>query len=654
MNYFTTALSEVFGYKESLVEDDPVFGNIIRAGDLKYELSKVFNELSDILVDHAGPFATSCVIGSRWRQVNDIDEFTKDGIRILTHLIVSEDAAARFAARLTRFIGFSVDKRCHDGTTTSMLLFCELALIALRKIDLDLDDPERYRWWKNLNTVLDNCLKFLDTIKITEDDIVELARKNNVVTNSADVRGAIAYHMAMISSKGDHDLASKISEVIRSSPKSVYGMFRDIPTLLESETRFTIKKQDYDLDLSANLGHADYWNYKNDTQFLAEDAVIFFTGNDIVTNSFESIFLRSFISTDPTERANLQEFGVEKGWEEFHEGKRSLVIFSHMLQDNALFADILEFNRENPHCKIVHFNVQVADRIRKSLTKTLLYMAGVHRFDDVGHTNAFDAMIGINRKGVKVQAIGHNIRISGLYDKTGTVFHPYYDDPDAFEPYTKFREETEELIEFAKNNITNNALNPDEITHLTSLYRSMTCQDIYDIEIGGLAHEQYANRTVYEDAMGAALSAVNDGVILGGYGKIAKELYFQDRTLRKAADVVELEGAVADAIISIVSDSTRTTEETVKDLIAVPSSPKWDYIVADQDAFYHGHDHVSVEKFDKAQIEYFLKREQGKPILFQAWAGYHEQFRRFKDILPKIASTSNLSDMRIQEGDNVR
>jgi len=643
-----------FRSKPTTPKDPPVFNNITRSSDLKNELYKVFTELSDILVDHAGPFATSCVIGSRWRQVNDIDEFTKDGIRILTHLIVSEDVAARFAARMTRFIGFSVDKRCHDGTTTSMLLFCQLALIAIAKLDYDISDPERYRWWKNLHTTLDNCLSFLDDIKITEEDILERAKSFGIETSSADVRGAMAYHMAMISSKGDHDLASKISEVIRSAPKSVYGMFKDIPTLLESEERYTIKKQDYDLDVSANLGHAQYWNYKNDTQFLAEDAVIFFTGNDIVKNSFESSFLRAFINTSPSERANLPGFGVEQGWEAFHEGRRNLVIFSHMLQDNELFADIMEFNRENPNCKIVHFNVHIADRLRKSLTKTFLYMAGAQRFDDVGHTNAFDAMIGLTRRGVKVHAIGHHVQVSGLYDKNGEVFHPYYTDPTAFVPYTEFLAETEELIDFAKNNITNNALDPEEITHLTSLYRSMTCQEINDIEIGGLAHEQYSNRTVYEDAMGAALSAVNDGVVLGGYGKIAKLLLATDNFDSWVNELGDLENRVADALISIVSGSTRSTDEKIRQLISTTISDKWSYIVADPDDFYRGDDHVSSERFGADQVSRFLKRERGRPILLQAWSGYHEQFRRFKDMLPKIANSSGLSDMRIREGDDVR
>lgn len=654
-----------------------VFNNIIRATELKEDLTQVFEELVDILGDHAGPFAASCVIGSRWRQVNDIDEFTKDGIQILAHLIVSEDATTRFATRMARFIGFSVDKRCHDGTTTSMLLFCELAIMAIAKIDMDLDEPERYRWWKNVEKILSACRDYVDHLKITEADIVQRAADFGIYVKPEDVRAAMAYHMAMISSKGDHDLATKVSEVIRAAPKTVYGMFKNLPTLLESDTRYTIRRQDYDIMFDAALGHHGYWNYKNDTQFLAEDCVVFATGNEIVVNSLEASFLRAFISTNPSERANLSQFGVTQGWEDFHQGKKTLIILSKMLQEPHLFADIVEFNRENPNVKIVHFNVQyLSNRIRTSTSKAFHYMAGKHRFDEVNHSNALDSFIGLDRDGVRVHAIGSHVKVSGIYDKTGGVFHPYYDDPEAFEPYTNFRLELEDLISVAKENITNNALDPDEVTYLTNLYRSMTCQEIFDIEIGGLAHDQKANRTVYEDAMGAALSAVNDGVVLGGYGHLANLLATSDlddgpehiapprkkRSILSSIfgydnDIEDAELTVSEwtrqCILNVLCDSVRSTTDELDSAVRKLSS-KWDYIVASPVEFFRDDHHVSVETFDRTTIERFLRREEGTPVLLQAWAGYHEQFRRFVDILPKLANTTNLVDMRVKDMEDIK
>lgn len=630
-----------------------VFNNVYNDVELKADLHRAFEGLDQILVDHAGPFATNCVIGSKWRQVNDVDEFTKDGIKILRHLIVSEEASARFAARMTRFIGIAVDKRCHDGTTTSMLLFCRLARAAISKMDLEIESSERYYWWNAFLSTLESCLQHIDELKITEEDILARATEFGIETTIEDVRAAIAFHMAMISSKGDEDLASKIAHVIRSSPKKIYGMFKDTPLAVETEEPYILKKQEYDVAVHANIGNIQDYNYRNDTQWLSEDAVIFATGNEIVTNSMESAFLNAFISDNARYRGDLSTFGVDKGWEAYHGGKRNLIILTPMFNDPELITTINLFNMKNPDCRISFFNLQVHGRMRTSLNKTLHYMAGVYLFQDVMTYDATKSLIGLHDTKIRAHLVGHVLTLSNLYEKDGQVFHPLFAEPDLFQPYTDFCRETEELLVFAQENITNPALDPDEVTYLTSLYRALTCQEIYDIEIGGSAHDQYANRTVYEDAIGAALSAVNEGVILGGYGHLAK---FMGRLNRFTEDPVYKE--FEDALVSIVADTLRATDDgVISQLINDGLTSKWNYLVADSTRFLReefGQEYIFTETFDKKTMETFLARTAGRPILLQAWSGYHEQFRRFKDILPKLANTTHLADMRVRDGEDVR
>lgn len=642
---------------------DNVFGNIIYRDDLHGRLLHAFEELDQILVDHSGPFATNAVIGSKWRQMNDIDEFTKDGIKILRHLIVSEDAAARFATRMARFIGIAVDARCHDGTTTSMLLFCRLAILAIGEMRSELLDRDRYIWSKAFESVLTQCLDYLETIKITEEELFERCQELGIETTIEDVRAAIAYHMAMISSKGDDNLSQKISEIIRSSPRKIYGMFNDTPLAVETKEPYILKKQEYDLSVRANLGNIQDYNHRNDTQYLSEEAVIFATGNDIVTSSMESLFLMAFISTNPRMRGNLDEFGTKEGWEAFHEGKRNLIILTPMLNDPNLVTEINIFNRNNPNTKISWFNTQVNGRMRTSLNKTIHYMAGVPLFQDIKEDeDSTLSLVGLKGPKVRVQFIGTTLSINNLYEKDGGVFHPLYRDPEAFEPYTRFARETEELIEFARENLTNPALDQDEVTYLTSLYRSLTSQDIYDIEIGGSAHDQHANRTVYEDAIGAALSAINEGVILGGYGHLAKHIRapkLEDGCVYDSGDPAILLNEFRDAFTSIIKDSLRVAHEDgcIRNLIEGGLEDKWSYIVADISTYDHrtdGNTYIHGATLDKEGLETFLKRSPDRTILFQAYGGYNEQFKRCKDILPRLANTTHLADMRIQDGTDVR
>jgi hypothetical protein len=636
-------------------EDLPkvAFDNVIYADNLKEELMSAFDELEIILSSHAGPFCDNAVIGSKWRQMNDIDEFTKDGIKILLHLVVSNDAVARFVARMTRFIGISVDKRCYDGTTTAMLLFCHLGRVAVEKMDADLFDKSAYEWSKDLYTLLTKALEYIEHLKITDQDLLDLCEEYKISTSIEEVRASMAYHMAMISSKGDDNLSSKIAQVIRSTPKHIYGTFRDNALVKETEEPYILKRQEYDLSVRANIGHIDHYNYKNDTQYLSEDAVVFMTGNDIVSNSMESSFLISFISTNPRYRADLKaDFGVDKGWEELCEGKRNLIIVSTVMSDPLLIETIMTFNMTHPTCRISWFNMNIQGRMRTSVNKTFHAMSGAHLFPDVMSENALLSVVGLTGPKVKVHFIGNIMTFTGLYEKDGNVYHPFYSDPSAFEPYTLFCRETEEIIQEAMANITNQALDPDEVTILTSLYRSLICQDVYDIDIGGSAHDQYANRTVFEDAVGAALSAIREGIVLGGYGHLAH--YFGDELFATDSQD-EIGGMIFNSLINVLSVSLR--EETVDGLkfkILQDFTSKYDYLVTTTVPDENGDYNLSVGSLDKDSLSEFLGRTPGTPVLLQAYAGYNEQFKRFRDILPRLSNTSHLIDMRVQNADDVR
>ncbi len=655
-----------------------LFNNVYKASELKEGLSKVFEELQDILKDHSGPFATNSVIGSKWRQVNDVDEFTKDGIKILNNLIVTDEALDRFATRMTRFIGITVDNRCHDGTTTSMLLFSKLALVALEKLDSNLHERLRYKWTKLLTKILTLCLDYLKTLKITEDDILERAQSLGVETSLSDIRGAIAYHMAMISSKGDADLSFKVSEVIRSCPKKIYGMFKTTPLAIETEEAYLLKKQEEDLIIQGMIGNTQDLNDKNGTQYLSENAVIFATANDIVTHSMESIFLNAFISQDLKKRAHLGDFGDCPYWEDLHEGKKHLVILSPMLNDPTLITEIMLFNKAHPKNKISYFQCQVQPKLRPSWNKTLHYLAGVPIFDDVMSEGAHLSLIGLTRP-VKVKAIGSAIALSHFYEKDGDVYHPLFKDPTLFEDYTKFVKETELLLEYCRENISNPALDHDDVTYLTMLYRALTCQTIYDIEIGGSIHDQYAHRTVYEDAMGAALSAVDEGIVLGGYAHLVKYLKDYLKTFPELEedfayddDIISLEMELCaqfkTSLLSLIEESLRVIpyrqieqhRSFIDLLIDIKLQDKWSYIVASPDLYFetsHNNpdDYIDVHLLGhtKESLEAFLRRSPETTILLQAYAGYEEQFKRFRDILPRLANTTRLSDMRVKDDANL-
>lgn len=629
-----------------------VFNNLSNAQKLADDITQSAEDLDRILVDHAGPFASNCILGSRWRQHNDIDEFTKDGISILSHFIVSDEPISRLIARLARFVGFAVDKRCHDGTTTSMLLFSRLAALAA-KVGIGAKDvPTRLRFVREFVATMEDYLEVLEGLKITDTEIVERATALGITTNETEVRGAIAYHMAMISSKGDHELAEKIATMVETTPKAMSGLFKNEPMVVETPERYILEKQAYDLACHAKEGNPDYLNYKSDTQLRLENAVVFAVPKEIVIGTIESEFLTAFISTTPRHRGELFSFGLDKGWEAFHEDKYNLVIMSDGLSDPNLIMAITEFNNANQKVQIVHLVTQVPKKMRTSFDKTLHFVAGKPQFQEVATSDPMACLIGLDEgDNVLVELLGDTLKLSGLYEKSEAVFHPFYDDPEASESYTKFRIETEELIKFAEDNITHYALDQGEIAYLSMLYRALICQHIWDIRIGGLAHEQAANRSVYQDAIGAALSAVDDGVVLCGYAHLAQA--------GAAAPWSEHQSDIASIFMGIFASAARCeiSDLTDPNNIGTMLFDKWYYHAADPEEFLNGSgNHVYTSHLNtKDKLEAFLSKEKGnKPVLIQSWAGYHEQLHRFKDIIPRVANSTHLADMRVEKGADIR
>ena len=623
------------------------FNNVIYGEDLKNRLIASFDELDEILTAHAGPFARNCVIGSKWRQQNDVDEFTKDGIKILRHLIVSEDPVARFAARMVRFVGIAVDKTCHDGTTTSMLLFCRMAKISLAAMDSDIRSIEAYEHMAKITRVIETCLGYLTDLKITDEEIHTLTKEAGLDVGIEQVRAAIAYHMAMISSKGDHDLSTKISTMIRATPKKIHGMYSESPMAIETEEKYILEHQDYDISLKANLGNFEDLNHLNSTQYLSEDAVVFMTGNDIVTHSRATSFLISFISDNPRFKVDLEgSFGTTQGWRELCEGKRNLIIVSPTLSDHNLIAEINIFNREHPKCKISYFNFNVNHRVRATLEKAMHYMHGVPIFEDVESSGAYQCLLGLGDKPIKVHSIGQTVTFSNIYEKTGNVFHPYYDDPTLFPEYNLFIKDTEEIIKFATENVTNPSLDPYEVADMVSLYRASTCQEIYNIRIGGSKHDQYANSTVFEDAIGSALSAVNDGVVLGGYAQLFR--------LLSSFEVGSIERDVCEILQGLVCDTLRlTTDSGLGEKIVGSIESKWSYPVMDSYRTVDGSYSVLLNTLNVESIIDFMAMEKNTPFLLQAYTGYREQLNRMNDMLPRLAGSAHLIDMRLNENEDV-
>jgi hypothetical protein len=620
------------------------FNNITHADKLAEDTIEVADRMIEILSQIAGPFATNAILGSPTRQRNDVDEFSKDGINVLRYAIVSEEPLARLCVRLARFIGSAVDRRCHDGTTTSMLLFALiLRRVAEQFADGKSTNRQRLILARDLKDLFLDLVKQMDNLKITPKDLLERATELGIETTDGDVREAIAYHMALIASKGDDDLARKVAKVVRHSPVELSGFYTRKPLRRESAERYILEKQDYDITFPSSMANFNLYNHLNGTQFLDEDALVYVTSNELVTDTFEAEWLAAFITPNPGKKAMLEASRSQydlAGLQTMLPRKRRLVIIAPMISCRDLQEAISLYNNANKTTPVVPITTNVTPMTRQWFGKTVNYMHGKPVASDTEYDQLENTILGTGEKGIKVQTTLNDTRLSNLYQRDGRTFHPSYYDKDANPLFHKFLGELDRMINTGKEDITMSTMSPADIDTLSLFYRSLICQEVHDIAVGGLAHDNYANNSVFEDAMGSAVSAVADGATLSGYARL--------RTMLRDEQNTGAQQIFLDSLQKLLSVT-----------MAVESFPdiesKWDYLLVDRDAYLDDSVALAEENYlvhgtlDKAGIEAMLELNPKKQVLIQAWAGYVEQLKRFADILPKYTQSSMLLDMRITD-----
>lgn len=637
-------------------------------------------EIADRLSLHCGPFAANAAIprSLSHSQNTTFDEFTKDGITILQHM-QTNDVNFEHVRRMAKHIGERVDTACHDGTTTSMLLFVrlisELGGIQTRAQELFGSSSLDLR--KIFSTEAASILGQLgDVLKgdvLTAEEIRDYLVRKKVpnVPDLDSLRRAIVYHQASVASKGDKEIAEGVAEVLMSMPVELYGQYVLLHSRLERDERFILETQTYDLELDSNLLITTLRNYKLDQQVLLEDVDLLISAVPFVNESPESHTLLAHI-VPGHDMADAVGVLVT---EDFPFFKKPTVIIAPEITGEIISA-ISIHNRIHPEAKIYPFSMQCPDLMRGPYDKVITAMAGVETLRSNNYGSLASSMI----HGVKVHHEGIKLKLTGLYQKTDSRYHPYYDDPTIYPRYNQVIAELRTSIEDAT--IRHSATLADrDLNLMISLYRAATCQKIVDLRICGTTHEMMHNRSVVEDAMGSAISALTDGVVMGGHIRILEWLINEHHSTEKAnlgnKDlVVDIKLEVIDAFIRafwyVIRVIYRLPEgrDEVADMRrfivyanSVSGDYRFSYLVPlrervtdiDNRTFFqkfHGVEAPPVRRVVARNIlqgdgiEKFIScgAEGSVEVLLQPATGYYEQFKRMLDIIPKVLNTSTLID----------
>ncbi|CAK9254148.1 unnamed protein product [Sphagnum jensenii] len=220
--------------------------NTLHHKSLSSLIRTTFDHIYAILSDHCGPESGTAMIIQNNEVRNLIDPqyaiFTRDGIKIVQS-IDFKSPIQRELKTLVAYIGTRVDSLSHDGTTTSMMFFLQLVSNCIGLLEED-----KTRSVKDFETALVAALK--DLARMFDSQVIRIRDLEETfsLTQQEAIR-YIAYHQAMMSSRQDRELATAIVDVVETLPKEFYSHYSISQSAVETENRFTVIHDDFDLML---------------------------------------------------------------------------------------------------------------------------------------------------------------------------------------------------------------------------------------------------------------------------------------------------------------------------------------------------------------------------------------------------------------------
>lgn len=644
-----------------------------------------------LLAEHCGPYATDALIITD--NPNSLKDkhyaiFTKDGINIVRS-IEFVSPIQKHIQSLIAYIGERVDSLSHDGTTTSMMLFTMMVGSYFEALITDIElgnKPNRRQLRDDFIYQLNELTGRLEQQVVTVDKLAEYLKISKL-----EATRFVAYHQAMLSSKGDVELAKAITEAVEILPPELYGLFQISQSGMETNQRFTVVRDDFDYMVPV-LANIDFMNHNMNTEFLSEDCDLIVCEDDLVRGNLALEVLVSHIAKyrseafpivlddgnidisigdiafntpegfkyrqqtqhkDVPERSlhvgmciSLQDQvnALENGtwvWNGHKkpltrpEAKRDLVILAKSLDGN-LMGLFQQINQKIKN-KITVFTVSTATTYASKCTalSAMLNIAGKYPMQEYMADQTRSFLI----EGVKIHCKNRRVLVSNLYKKDGSLYHPYYNNPGTFEPYDKMVRDVREYLDAHNSGDLRfeSAADRERYTDYNNIYRRLVCSEVRHLQISGMTHDVLHDRDILQDSFGSVMSSLEKGFIFDAYLKM--NLIQMD--IQRNTDVgVYGSGTFSHAVINVMVSAHRAD---VRKAVAKHVDAK-DYTYL---FFPIGE---KILKFQKARLSkkegdivpafYERGSSTSSHLVMQPADTYRELFRRLSDLVPKLINTS--------------
>lgn len=630
----------------------PALINTVRAEDTYNDIKSALRDSTDFLRQFCGPFALNAGTVSAAGTAL-VDNFTKDGVMIYSHLSAGTPVEET-ARRLIEFVGQRVDRRCHDGTTTSMMTASAMGYHWMAALAPQ-TRRQRAGMAKAISQITQNFNETIDKYSFTVQELIEAVQKVKPDVDTDALRRRVFHDTIMTSSKGDVELADKLSVVLESLPEELYGFARITQNNIESDVRFRIDEQNSDFKISGNYaGNFSLTPGNKDmgSRFEFEEADLVISPNALIDNQAETTVIVSWIVNqllpnkedrevdtpvvdaegnpvlDPATDKQMIRKSVQKVTvDPPTKLTRPMIILAPKFETTSIRA-INTYNslQETGQTKIYPFQYyQNHDLAYSALARAISAVAGEGQYKSLTESlNEFT--IETSLIPCKFQQAGNTIDLYNLYKKDGRRFHPFYYDTENRRYHDLIDEMRETIENSSKYHLDSTKKTEKFVTDLIYIQRCMICQNILELIVCGTTHELVANFSVVEDAMGSAMSVVEEGIVLSGYQKLLSDLL----TLPEDSEMLS---ASRDALREVIA----ATFDISPDDVTKYQKTLVEFNGAENKKFLYNNA-FDDEPFAPRDAIAELAEGTSKAI-FQPKAGFVEQFSRIEDIISKLVMT---------------
>lgn len=500
-----------------VLNDNKDIRNILPDDQLKSTIIDTLKDIITLLSKHCGPDSQyAMIITGSGNSDFEPNIFTKDGIKILTHLEYVSPIQT-YVKELIAYIGRRVDSAAKDGTTTSMLFAANFLLELCDKFNasdsytLDTQDDdtstnsiiqysdEIVNILKSTTTqdldrlyliYMNKVLKALDTqLKYTIDTFIE-----DYEVRPDVAAGIIAFIQALSSSGGNLNLAKVNFELFKNTPKELWNRITMVQSTIETKTPYSVQYQESQYKLHCNM-LTEIRNTDLGTRYVDHDVILFAYPDAIAVGTVVLDRVIDWIdSVDEDKAVAILAQAIDAQLITYIEKKNATRV-----KPITAYANLEKVKYGSDSWDIMAINA----------------MAGKYSYSD---RNESIRPIDIDRHCILVKRLEMNFNYLELFDFYPVTdelsnLHPYYTDPQAFKPYTELIQNINKIIERdAAAHVHNNQL----IDSAYRVFTQMVCRRVPKLVIGGSTHENIANMVVAQDVIGATMSSITQGFIPGG------------------------------------------------------------------------------------------------------------------------------------------